>query len=82
MFRPLLLAALLPFAAHAATASTSLEVSLTIKESCRVERHERGNPPPAVKCSFAAPYRVQPGQDRPAPPARIERQPAYWEVIF
>ena len=82
MFRPLLLTALLPFAAHAATAATSLGVSLTISESCRVERRERESAPPAVTCSLDSPYRVQPNDDKPAHPPKIERRPACWEVIF
>ena len=82
MYRPLLLAALLPLTAHAAVATAPLEVSLTIKESCRVDRRDREPAPPSVSCTFDAPYRVQPNDDRRPPAVKFKPQPAYWEVIF
>jgi hypothetical protein len=82
MYRPLLLAALLPLTAHAAVATAPLEVSLTIKESCRVDRRDREPAPPSVRCTFDAPYRVRQHDGQPPPAVAFKPQPAYWEVIF
>ena len=82
MFRSLLLAALLPLTAYAATASTTLDVSLTIRESCRVERRERDSAPPRVSCALDSPYRVQSSDTRPPPSEQRPLAPAHWEVIF
>jgi len=83
MFRPFLSALLLlPLASHAATESAPLDVSLTIKESCRVERREREAAPPEVNCAFDSPYRVQASQGKQPPPMKLNLQPARWEVIF
>jgi hypothetical protein len=82
MFRPLLLAALLPLTAYAATESATLDVSLTIKESCRIERHGRDAAPPQVSCALDSPYRVQASDASSAPSARRQLAPAHWEVIF
>ena len=82
MFRSLLLAALLPLTAYAATESATLEVSLTIKESCRIERREREPAPPEVNCALDSPYRVQGNDTRRPPSAQRQLAPARWEVIF
>lgn len=82
MFRSLLLAAVLPFTAYAATESATLDVSLTIKESCRIERREAEPAPPQVSCALDSPYRVQANDSRRAPAALRSIAPAHWEVIF
>ncbi|MGO4703464.1 hypothetical protein [Dyella sp. 2RAB6] len=84
MHRPFFLLALLllPPASLAATESATLEVSLTIKESCRIERGEREPAPPVVNCALASPYRVQ-ADDSKRPPSSTHRlAPARWEVVF
>lgn len=88
MLRPSALAALLlPLCAFATTESVPLEVSLTVKERCQIDRDERATAPPAVNCALGSPYRVQPDEtQRPAVrhaqvPAR-NRADAPWEIVF
>lgn len=84
MFRPFLYTLLLlPIASFAATRTASFQVSLTIQESCRVERHEHESAPPQVECVFASPYRVQQAtDDKPPAPSQTRLTPSRWEVIF
>lgn len=89
MFRLLSLAAalLLPLHAFAATETVPLDVSLTVRESCRVEHAEGVSAPPAVSCALDSPYRVQANAaERPrvsrAANAIRHPAPAQWEVEF
>lgn len=89
MFRfPFCLAALLlSSAASAATETAPIEVSLTVRESCLIERSDASHPQaPTVSCSLDSPYRVQRATAgriaarMPAAPATLDT--ALWEVTF
>lgn len=89
MFRPLSFAAVfLPLPALAATATVPLDVSLTVHESCRIERDDGHAAPPLVSCALGSPYRVrtsaaeQAGGPRAAPQAVQRLAPGRWEVVF
>ncbi|NKJ21432.1 hypothetical protein [Dyella sp. SG609] len=83
MPRPLLLALLLlPCASFAATESTTLEVSLTIQESCRIDRRGQEREPPVVNCALDSPYRVQANDPKRAPSSTRRLAPARWEITF
>ncbi len=90
MLRPLSLAValLLSLPALAATKTAPLEVSLTVKESCRIEYDASTAAAPAVTCALDSPYRLRDGATvqrhavDPAPKAIQHPLPAQWEVVF
>ena len=79
---PLLALLLLPCASFAATESTTLDVSLTITESCQVDRREQEREPPVVNCTLDSPYRVQANEAKRPPSSTRRLAPARWEVTF
>lgn len=89
MFRSLSFALLLlPSCAFAATETVPMDVSLTVRESCRIESGERASTTPEVSCALDSPYRIQAGTAGPprmphaAPKATRQPAPALWEVVF
>lgn len=89
MFRLSSLLVVLLLSSAALSATAPLEVSLTVKESCLVERRDaRAFQVPVVSCALDSPYLVRGASVerfdvRDKTPTRIAApRPAAWEVMF
>jgi hypothetical protein len=67
------------------TETTTVEVSLVIKESC-VVRQDDGPAAPSVSCALGSPYGLQSGAPIPshtqAPRSSAPITPSLWQVTF